>query len=351
MQHVVLQRGTRLYCPLRLCHQTRISNCHVLAGRRAFQVQPFPIEAQPTTTSDDGSRTLRVRKDGNRNLPLSPVMDPVAVEARERHKKPKSPPSKKEETLSAFSRELEKNEFARALATPVRRCNVTRARLPSHFLLPFVAKIPPAEELRPVPGEAQNAQSKSTLKPAVLFKPQVPASYALATEHVVEELERGKWTTLVTERLKRRLALRLRKSAERTRTGKEWTFHYAGRLSNIVHEELSAVVVRSLRWCFEYEDETLVASLPTGSNKCPDDVACIIRLPSADLVQVSNASLFDAEKLLTEEQQRLLQDMVEQKTASETAALALLRHPQTIVTLLSLEKLKNYLSTRATKTT
>ncbi|KAL8672944.1 MAG: hypothetical protein Q9168_002619 [Polycauliona sp. 1 TL-2023] len=67
-------------------------------------------------------------------LPLSPLLDPDLIGARNRHKVPKSEPSSEP---SAFQKKLQKDPYAQALATPVRQCAVTGARLPNFFLLDF----------------------------------------------------------------------------------------------------------------------------------------------------------------------------------------------------------------------
>lgn len=66
---------------------------------------------QPTVTTADGTKTLRLRPNlGDRQsvLPLPPIMDPIAVAARQKHRTPKArlPPEA----------EIEKSEFSRALA-------------------------------------------------------------------------------------------------------------------------------------------------------------------------------------------------------------------------------------------
>ncbi|KAI1138351.1 hypothetical protein F5Y05DRAFT_36718 [Hypoxylon sp. FL0543] len=68
------------------------------------------------------------------DLPLSPVMDPTFWEATRRHQAPKVKPGKPQNSVE---RQLRANPFAKALATPVRMCAMTRARLPSFFLQDF----------------------------------------------------------------------------------------------------------------------------------------------------------------------------------------------------------------------
>ncbi|KAL9128108.1 MAG: hypothetical protein Q9217_003161 [Psora testacea] len=68
-------------------------------------------------------------------LPQSPLTDPVLNAARFGHKKAKPRPDLKK--LSGFQLRLKKNPYAHALASPLRYCLLTGARLPKHFLLDF----------------------------------------------------------------------------------------------------------------------------------------------------------------------------------------------------------------------
>lgn len=46
---------------------------------------------QPTELSEDGARSLRVRKYGGKSLPLPPFMDPVKVARHMKYRTPKAP--------------------------------------------------------------------------------------------------------------------------------------------------------------------------------------------------------------------------------------------------------------------
>ena len=60
-----------------------------------------------TTFSPDGHSTLRRRQYDNKPLPLPPLLDPIALEAKERHTRPKAARDELEKT--AFQRKLELN--------------------------------------------------------------------------------------------------------------------------------------------------------------------------------------------------------------------------------------------------
>lgn len=70
----------------------------------------------------------------HRPLPISPLMDPFFLEARNKRHVPKLPAST---TPTEFQKQLAKNPYAIALATPVRRCQLTGTSLPSYFLQDF----------------------------------------------------------------------------------------------------------------------------------------------------------------------------------------------------------------------
>jgi hypothetical protein len=67
-------------------------------------------------------------------LPLSPLMDPDTIAAKGKYTTRKARPSKSPELSQQM---LAKNPYARALATPLRRCVLTYNAWPSFFLLDF----------------------------------------------------------------------------------------------------------------------------------------------------------------------------------------------------------------------
>ncbi|OTA90167.1 hypothetical protein M434DRAFT_33809 [Hypoxylon sp. CO27-5] len=102
----------------------------------------IPFEANPSNGQLASDRDDAFKIDPQKktvetavgDLPLSPVMDPTFWEARTRHQTPKAKPGKPQNSVE---RQLRANAFAKALATPVRMCAMTRTRLPSFFLQDF----------------------------------------------------------------------------------------------------------------------------------------------------------------------------------------------------------------------
>lgn len=86
------------------------------------------------------------------SLPLSPVMNPAFWEAKQRYKAAKPKPGRAQGAPRAkgnnsIERQLRKNPYALALATPLRQCGLTKVRVPNYFLQDFnLLKNPKTEE-------------------------------------------------------------------------------------------------------------------------------------------------------------------------------------------------------------
>ncbi|KAF2766951.1 hypothetical protein EJ03DRAFT_384321 [Teratosphaeria nubilosa] len=200
---------------------------------------------QPTRLSDgcDGTRALRQRQHGGRPLPLPPLMDPIAHAAKTRHRAPKAPkPQKKTD----FQKQLVHNAFAHALASPVRQCTLTHARLPSHFLLPFISTFPD-------PSSNAPATPKATLTPDIAPSTPHPPdlrsparSYVAARKPVVDALTARKWWhRLASMRVKQWFAKKTGKVEGKLVVGKEWVWDAS--MAGVVEERLREGVREGLR--------------------------------------------------------------------------------------------------------
>ncbi|EKG10483.1 hypothetical protein MPH_12341 [Macrophomina phaseolina MS6] len=89
---------------------------------RATPSSPHTSTNEQNQYTDDGSITFRNRmSDGSskpRPLPLPPLMDPIALSARERWTEPKKPAPTRKEDLTPFQRKLYTNPYGRPLAHP-----------------------------------------------------------------------------------------------------------------------------------------------------------------------------------------------------------------------------------------
>lgn len=92
---------------------------------------------------------------------------------------------------------------AHALATPIRQCNLTFARLPSHYLLPFatvIEKSPPANKGQPPRVKARPEPGLRSEHSGVTLGQN---SYVVNRQDMVRHLSRKRhWTPLATERHK-----------------------------------------------------------------------------------------------------------------------------------------------------
>ncbi|KAI7172987.1 hypothetical protein D0869_10917 [Hortaea werneckii] len=180
---------------------------------------------QSTSATSNGTRTFRQRQHGNDALPLPPFLDPIAIEAKTRHKRPKTYQDEQEKT--EFQRELEANPFANALATPVRQCAFTQALLPSHFLIPMVAHItPPPEENESGKRQASTIHLSPDINLDVPRELRSPSrSYVIADREVFKTLSsRNKWPLIASERMKKWVGLRLGRDWQALKVNREWTW-------------------------------------------------------------------------------------------------------------------------------
>ncbi|KAM3417733.1 hypothetical protein BST61_g5966 [Cercospora zeina] len=215
---------------------------------------------EPTIVSEDGVRTLRIRKHGSRALPVPEILDPLYLEARHKHKKPKerqtahTSETSKPRPLTPFQVELAVNPYARALSTTVRQCSLTRTRLPMNFLFPFGLFMP-----------RQGGSGEGTTKPH--FKPlkgygyrTVPppglvghVSYVLAKNSVVQSLggrkarRTGPWVRIADQKTKHDYAALIEKPGEGSvKPSAEW--EWDDKMAENVLHILRAGVVSGLEY-------------------------------------------------------------------------------------------------------
>ena len=83
--------------------------------------EPLPAKEQPTVTNEDGTKTLRVRTNvsGKESaLPLPPLMDPIAMAAKQKYR-PSKPyrPRPNPEKMTKFQQELAVNPYGKRAKT------------------------------------------------------------------------------------------------------------------------------------------------------------------------------------------------------------------------------------------
>lgn len=356
------------------CVVTRLS-------RRRLSNDASDNDPQPTIVSEDGSKTLRGRKHENKSLPLPVLMDPVLQEVKQKHHKPKprqiDTPS---QAALEFRRKLRRNVHANALLTTVRQCSVTRARLPIHFLIPFTAEMPNAEDAEESGEgkEAPKAEPKSTgptLVPAIDISTKgSPSSYLLATKEAVNSTfsRKGKSHVLVNERMKKRYAAHIGQNWEKAsadwldKTRKAWPAEQS--VPDTVLAALRRSVVANIAWCAKEEDERIPGgslmsqTVLGGAEGVEEDDEGKSKSTPPRLLYVENSSSYynaageyvdrpreemeeveyDLGKLLGPE---LCEELKEKHLGEwrDDRAPVLIRHPKSMSTIMTLEKLQNYL--------
>ncbi|KAK0652926.1 hypothetical protein B0T16DRAFT_320573 [Cercophora newfieldiana] len=154
------------------------------------------VRGTADTTSTDASPTSRrlpIEVDSENKtvktaigeLPLSPLMDPEFHEQRSRFTKRKQP-EKPYLQKSKFRKQLERNPYAQALATPPRWCSVTKTVHPRFFLQRFQLVAHP--ETGDPWWVAQGFEKKSDTSPPPTQKPTGPSAYILSNGELLESL-------------------------------------------------------------------------------------------------------------------------------------------------------------------
>ncbi|KAF2169530.1 hypothetical protein M409DRAFT_19943 [Zasmidium cellare ATCC 36951] len=290
----------------------------------AWKTNPaYEAEAQPTVISEDGSKTLRTRKYGNKSLPLPPIMDPIAIAGKQRHKQMKERVVKREDDLSEFEQKLRLNPFAHALATDIRQCRLTQALLPSHFLVPFAADIPAPDE-----------QRKPSLVPALRSKVQ-GKSYIIGTREALENVsdKKSRWQVMLNEQVKACAVAAMGKQL----THKDWSWDVD--TPEMVLQQLREKAVESLKGCLgRQEGEDLLVQLSGDGPVERNDLACILTstgiAPARESTTVKSVPVYNLDTLLDPEQ---LEHFMQTSTRK-----GLVRHKRTVFTVTALEKLRNY---------
>ncbi|KAK5734310.1 hypothetical protein LTR17_008974 [Elasticomyces elasticus] len=137
-------------------------------------------------------------------------MDPLILAVTEAHKEKK--PYRLFGPKTKMQTELELNPYAQALASPIRQCALTSARLPSHFLQPFTTHLvpPPAE-----PSKPQSRSAVAEITPDLSTDKTGPRTYVLAQQPILDFLAERKRATqvLMPERSKAWMAKKLGRAA------------------------------------------------------------------------------------------------------------------------------------------
>lgn len=235
---------------------------------------------------EDGTRTYRARSGSNRALPLPPLMDPIAVSAKQRYKEPKLKPDYK--NLTPFQKKLQQNPYgitpynrfesmescsegmqranasiciAHALATPPRMCSFSLVRLPQFFHLDLYPK--------PHPETGQLWLVPSPLVPSATSRTGIPLRI-LGRRDVLDHL--GTSNKVRHGILSVSLKDKLGSLAQRLGWRED--------MSSLILSLLRRSALQKLRWPFQYANAKLVRACPQGVAELDehDDVGCLLHM-------------------------------------------------------------------------
>lgn len=266
------------------------------ASRRHVQhIQPLKGD-QLGPTQQHGHRTFRARKEGKKELPLSPLLDPVALETRSRHEQKKARP--KFADFTPFQRKLWENPYgmprtfctadmhsrnaAHALASPVRECRATQLYAPAALLVSL--------HLRPHPTTGDPwllpvslTTDKKQLGPPLLF---------LGRERIAVHLGKKKaW--------ERALYMRM---IDKLQPGEFGKMVWREDMPRLIRDLMCTRLVDRLSWNFSFRGRLIpVASPRTEDIDSIDDVSTVLifdtlRTRADDLQDRANAITTDLEK-------------------------------------------------------
>jgi hypothetical protein len=182
-------------------------------------------------------RSRRALLANNHGLPVSPALQPRNQNpAREQQSL---------ESLTPFRKAVAANPYANALATPIRQCNFTGARLPSHHLLPFTTIFKRDEKDKLIPHLALADESR-------------PASraYVVNSSDLLTRLgQKRNWQRLLGHELKFGL---------KNRSDYQWP----GQINQTILSNLRSTVIRKLAWVLGKPNTNLV-TLFEFTQECP----------------------------------------------------------------------------------
>ncbi|KAG9547627.1 hypothetical protein KCU71_g16081, partial [Aureobasidium melanogenum] len=261
------------------------------------------------------TRGRRTPLTNNHGLPVSPALQP----AKQRPAREQQPL----ESLTPFRKAVAANPYANALATPVRQCNYTAARLPSHHLLPFATVFRRHENDKLVPCLAPVDKSRQTSR-----------AYILNSRQLLKSLDQKKnWQRLLGHDLKFGL---------KNRNDYQWP----SQMDDIILSQLRSSVVRILTWLLSKPNAKLV--IPFQSiEECPSS-ACILHLRKESQPQsLSDPSIsqYHLSDLLGHE---VLGELIKNTSFAEKDALILAQSYMTVSAHVAIARLSTFLSSSDT---
>lgn len=261
------------------------------------------------------TRGRRTPLTNNHGLPVSPALQ----RTKQRPAREKQPL----ESLTPFRKAVAANTYANALATPVRQCNFTAARLPSHHLLPFATVFRRHENDKLVPYLTPVEKSQ-----------QVSRAYALNSRQLLDRLGQKKnWQRLLGHDLKFGL---------KNRNDYQWS----SQMDEIILSRLRSSVVRKLTWLLSKPNAKLVTPFESNT-ECPSST-CILHLhEDSQSRSLSDPSIsqYHLSDLLGQE---VLDGLTKNTSFAEKNALILTPSYMTVSAHVAIARLSAFLSSSST---
>ncbi|CAD0098504.1 unnamed protein product [Aureobasidium mustum] len=261
------------------------------------------------------TRGRRTPLTNNHGLPISPALQP-----------PKQRPVREQqplESLTPFRKAVAANPYANALATPVRQCNFTAARLPSHHLLPFATIFRRHENDKLVPYLAPVDKSQQTSR-----------AYVLNSRQLLNRLGQKKnWQRLLGHDLKFGL---------KNRNDYQWP----SQMDDIVLSRLRSSVVRKLTWLLRKPNARLVT--PFEPNTECSSSACILHLREASQPCSSLDPSVSQYQLLDLLDHEILAELIKDTSFADKDALILAQSYMTLSAHVAVARLSAFLSSSDT---
>ncbi|KAK6003682.1 hypothetical protein QM012_009453 [Aureobasidium pullulans] len=261
------------------------------------------------------SRGRRTPLTNHHGLPVSPALQP----SKQRPAREQQPL----ESLTPFRKAVAANPYANALATPVRQCNFTAARLPSHHLLPFATIFRRHDNDKLVPYLAPVDKSRQTFR-----------AYVLNSRQLLSHLGQKKnWQRLLGHDLK--FGLKNRND-----------YRWPSQMDEIILSRLRSSVVQKMAWLLSKPNAKFIMPFEF-STECPSS-ACVLHLRKESQPLSLSDPTISQYQLLDLLGQETLAELIKDTSFVEKDALILAQSYMTVSAHVAIARLSTFLSSSDT---
>lgn len=222
------------------------------------------------------------------------------------------------DSLTPFRKAVATNAFANALATPVRQCAFTAARLPHHYLLPFTTRFRSLENGKLVPylGPADNSV-------------QTSRAYLFNSRKLLDRLHiKRSWQRLLGHSMK--FGIKDRND-----------YHWSDQTNHIILSQLRHTVVRTLKWIFTKPNASLLLPCDTAAKQPSSTTVLYLREDSrSGPLPSSTVTTYHLSELLGDQ---MLRQLVEDTAFDKNDAVLLQQSYMTLSAHTALARLSTFL--------